>query len=133
MDHELEVSAPGARSSSSPEARQPLRAAAPAAGAADARSASGASEQKWSAWRGADSPGAGAAETGGSRVAGREQREHQRVLRVLIGHSLGAAGAAAEAIVHPEARAHKEEFWQDNGSTSGRHMLQGPLQAQHDT
>lgn len=108
MDHELAHSAPGALSTSSPDARQPLRAAAPAAGAADARSAPGAPARERPAWRGADSPGAGPAEPGGGRMAGRVQRENQRVLRVLIGHSLGAAGAAAEAIAHPEARTQEE-------------------------
>ena len=105
MDHELAHSAPG---TSSPDARQPLVAAAPGAGVADVRSGSGAPGREWSAWGRADPPGAGAADLEGSRVAGRVQREPQRVLRVLIGHSLGAAGAAAEAIAHPEARAPRE-------------------------
>ena len=104
MDHELEQSAPGARSDPGPDARQPLLAATPAAGAASARSRSGAPPQEWLG-TGSSGSGAGAGESGADDMAERLQREPQRVLRVLIGHSLGAAGAAAETIAHPEVRA----------------------------
>lgn len=54
-------------------------------GAADARPAAGAFQ------------GASKAPSG--------MQPHGRVRRVLVGHSLGAAGAAAEAIANPEVRA----------------------------